>query len=160
MGFFTKDAEPGLGSRLTPLSPDRIKRTLEQESWSYSVDTDGDVSGTWEYGSFYFFVNGNNGELLCVRGFWLGTLDDSDYLRALEVCNEWNAEKLWPKTYVGRDDEGKVRLNTELNVDYEHGLTDDQLLQHLAGAVDTSMTFFEHLNETFPEAWEKHRLHE
>lgn len=160
MGFFTKDAVPGLGSRLAPLSPDRIKAALDRAGWSYSVGADGDISGSWEYGSLFFFLNGNNGELLCVRGVWRGMLDDSHYLRALELCNEWNSERIWPKTYLGRDDEGMVRINTELNVDYEHGLTDDQLLQHLVCAVNTSMGFFEYVNETFPEEWEKYRTEE
>lgn len=90
---------------------------------------------------------------MCVRGFWRGKLEESDYVKALEVCNEWNSEKIWPKTYLERDSEGRIRVNAELNVDYEHGLTDDQLRQHLVCAINTSMTFFEHVNETFPEVW-------
>lgn len=155
MGFFTKDAVPGLGSVLAPLSQDRIKAALERSDWTYSVDPDGDIFGSWEYGSFFFFVNGASGELLCVRGFWRGKLEESDYVKALEVCNEWNSEKIWPKTYLERDSEGRIRVNAELNVDYEHGLTDDQLRQHLLCAINTSMTFFEHVNETFPEVWEQ-----
>ncbi|UOQ58522.1 YbjN domain-containing protein [Leucobacter allii] len=159
MGFFTKDAAPtpGAAGSLAPLSKDRIKAALESAGWSYTVDGDGDIGGGWEYGSFYFFVNGSSDELLCVRGYWRGRLDEGDYLRALETANQWNAEKLWPKAYVARDDEGAVRLNTEHNVDYEHGLSDDQLMQHLVCTINTSMAFFEHVNETFPEAWAKVR---
>lgn len=153
MGFFTKDA-PAAAGGLAPLSKDRIKAALERAEWSYSIDADGDIGGGWEYGSFYFFLNGENDELLCVRGFWRGALSDEEYLTALELVNTWNREKLWPKTYVARDNEGRVRLNTELNVDYEHGITDEQLSQHLLCAVNTSMSFFETLNEAFPEAWE------
>ncbi|EME15404.1 type III secretion system chaperone family protein [Rhodococcus triatomae] len=160
MGFFTKDAVPGLGSVLAPLSQDRIKTALELSDWTYAVDSDGDIFGTWEYGSFFFFVNGGSGELLCVRGFWRGKLDESEYVRALELCNAWNSEKLWPKTYLERDDEGSIRVNAELNVDYEHGLSDEQLRQHLVCAVNTGMTFFEHLNETFPEVWEQYQPQE
>lgn len=43
MGFFTKDAVPGLGSALAPLSQDRIKAALERSDWTYSVDPDGDI---------------------------------------------------------------------------------------------------------------------
>ncbi|WP_053383699.1 type III secretion system chaperone family protein [Leucobacter celer] len=159
MGFFTKDDGPTSSApgALAPLSKDRIKTALESAGWSYNVDSDGDIGGGWEYGSFYFFVNGNSDELLCVRGFWRGRLESDDYGRALETCNIWNADKLWPKTYVGRDDEGMVRINTEHNVDYEHGITDEQLMQHLVCVVNTSMAFFEHINEQFPEAWEKYR---
>lgn len=158
MGFFTKDtpdSRPAGG--LAPLSKDRIKASLEAAGWSYNVDSDGDIGGGWEFGSFYFFVNGNDGELLCVRGFWRGKLEEADYAKALEVANDWNREKLWPKTYVARDDEGLVRINTEHNVDYEHGLTDEQLSQHLLCVINTSMAFFERVNEVFPEAWEKYK---
>jgi hypothetical protein len=30
-------------------------------------------------------------------------------------------------------------------------------MQHLVCVVNTSMAFFEHINEQFPEAWEKYR---
>ena len=156
MGFFTKNTPaPAAGGALGPLSKDRIKHALEEAGWSYNVDSDGDIGGGWEYGSFYFFVNGEHDELLCVRGFWRGELAEADYARALEAANEWNREKLWPKMYVARDDAGNVRLNAEHNVDYEHGLTDEQLSQHLLCVVNTSMSAFEKLNEIFPEAWEK-----
>lgn len=156
MGFFTKDAPvPAAGGALKPLSKDRIKHALEQAGWSYNVDSDGDIGGGWEYGSFYFFVNGDNDELLCVRGFWRGELGEGDYMQALEAVNEWNRDKLWPKMYVARDDAGNVRVNAELNVDYEHGLTDEQLSQHLLCVVNTSMSGFERMNEVFPEAWER-----
>lgn len=144
MGFFTQDASSNTGAAggLAPLSKDRVKAALEAAGWSYTVDGDGDIGGGWEYGSFFFFVNGNEQELLCVRGYWRGRLEEADYARALELCNTWNAEKLWPKTYVGRDEEGAVRVNTEHNVDYEAGLTDAQLSQHLVCTINTSMAFF------------------
>jgi len=157
MGFFTKDATaaPGGSEGLAPLSKDRIKAGLEREGWSYGVDSDGDIGGGWEYASFYFFVNGKDDELLCIRGTWRGQLDSVDLGKAVEICNDWNAEKLWPKTYARRDDEGVVRIHTEHNVDYEQGISDGQLSQQLLCAVNTGMSFFEHLNEHFPDVWEK-----
>ncbi len=157
MRLFRKEAVPGIESGLAALSQERIKAALERAGWSYSVDANGAIGVTWVYGSFHFLVNGGSGELLCVCGFWHGKIEESDYLRALKVCNTWNFEKLWPKAYVERDDEGILRLHAELNVDYEHGLSDDQLLQHLACAIDTGMTFFEHVNKRFPEVWERAR---
>ncbi|QBJ98699.1 YbjN domain-containing protein [Rhodococcus sp. ABRD24] len=157
MRLFTKETVPGVESGLAPLSQERIKAALKRAGWSYCVDADGDIGVTWVYGSFHFLINGDSGELLCVRGFWHGKVEESEYLRALKVCNAWNFEKLWPKAYVERDDEGVLRLHAELSVDYEHGLSDDQLLQHLACAIDTSMTFFERVNKRFPELWERAR---
>ena len=162
MGFFTKDATPSAqpNGALLPLAKDRIKHALEQAGWSYNVDSDGDIGGGWEYGSFYFFVNGNQDELLCVRGHWRGQLSDREYAQIVDTCNTWNREKLWPKTYAARDDEGVVRVFTEHNVDYEHGVSDEQLNQHIVCAVNTSMAFFEQVNETFPEAWAKFKPEE
>ncbi|GAA1624232.1 YbjN domain-containing protein [Leucobacter chromiireducens] len=155
MGFFTKDSAPTAGGAdgLAPLSKERIKAGLEREGWSYSVDSDGDIGGGWEYGSFFFFTNGEENELLCIRGSWRGQLPGTDFLQAVEFCNTWNAEKLWPKTYARRDDEGMVRIHTEHNVDYEQGITDGQLSQQLICAINTGMSFYEQLNEAFPEAW-------
>ena len=155
MGFFTKDNVPAASEGLTPLSMDRIKAALDRAGWNYDIDDDGDLGGGWEYGIFYFFINGRSDEFLCVRGYWRGRLEESDYVKALEACNSWNTESIWPKTYVVRDDEGGIRLHVEHNVDYEHGLTDAQLDQHLLCAVNTGMAFFEKINEMFPEAWEK-----
>lgn len=159
MGFFTKDVAPASDASggLSPLTRDRIKLALEAEEWSYSVDSDGDIGGGWEYGSFYFLTNGEQNELLCIRGAWRGQLEGADFVRAVEVCNSWNAEKFWPKTYARVDDEGAVRIHTEHNVDYEQGITDGQLRQQLICALNTSMVFFEQLNETFPETWEKYK---
>ncbi|WP_416443098.1 YbjN domain-containing protein [Leucobacter sp. HNU] len=153
MGFFTKEQTPAAaGGALAPLSKDRVKHALENAGWQYRVDSDGDIGGGWENGFFYFFVNGEKQELFCVRGTWYGELDQSDFERALVACNTWNTEKLWPKTYARPDDEGKVRVHCELNVDYEHGLTDEQLMQHLLCVINTGGAFFESLNEQFPEA--------
>ncbi len=159
MGFFSKDAAsaPGGDGGLAPLSKDRVKAGLEREGWSYGVDSDGDIGGGWEFASFYFFVNGKDDELLCIRGTWRGQLDSADLGKAIELCNNWNAEKLWPKTYARADEEGVVRLHTEHNVDYEQGITDGQLSQQLICAVNTGMSFFENLNENFPDVWEKYK---
>lgn len=159
MGFFTKDETPtpGGGEALAPLSKDRIKAGLEREGWSYGVDSDGDIGGGWEYASFYFFVNGKDDELLCIRGTWRGQLPGTELGRAIELCNAWNSEKLWPKTYARLDEEGNVRVHTEHNVDYEQGITDGQLSQQLICAVNTGMSFFEQINEAYPAVWEQYK---
>ncbi|WP_025134828.1 YbjN domain-containing protein [Leucobacter sp. PH1c] len=159
MGFFTKDSTPavGGGNGLTPISKERIKAGLERAGWSYSVDTDGDIGGGWEYASFFFFLSGKEEELLCIRGSWRGKLPAELLGQAIETCNSWNAEKLWPKTYARLDDEGLVRIHTEHNVDYEQGITDGQLDQQLLCAVNTGMSFYEQVNEVFPEIWAEYK---
>lgn len=157
MGFFTKDVTPEAttATGLPQISKERVKHALDRADWSYNVDSDGDIHGGWEPGWFYFLVQGQQEELFCVRGYWRAQLEASQYQEALEACNDWNRAKLWPKTHVGKDDEGNVRINVEHNVDYEHGVTDEQLSLHLLTVITTGLSFFKHLNETFPEAWEK-----
>lgn len=153
MGYF----DSGVAASLPPLTSERVQSALSALDWNFRIDEDGDIGGGWEFGTFFFFLNGESDELLCVRGFWRGRLEPVDWLTALELCNEWNAEKIWPKAYAARDEEGYVRLNVEVNVDYEHGLTDEQLAQHLVCAVNTGMSFFEHLNARFPLIWEQYK---
>lgn len=130
---------------------------LASLGWNYTVDDEGDIRGAWEHGSFFFLIDDEDDELLCVRGYWRGRLVDDEYLRALEICNLWNADRLWPKTFVGRDDDGSIRLNAEHTVDYAPGVTDEQLAQHVRCAVGTSMAFFAEADDAFPEASARYR---
>lgn len=162
MGFFTKDAAaaPGSSEGLTPLSKDRVKAALERESYNYGVDEDGDIGAGWEFGGFYFFVNGENDDMLSVRGQWRGKLEDADLAKAVEHCNTWNADRLWPKVYTRADNEGRTLVYTELNVIYSNGVSDGQIDQHIDCALNTSMSFFESLNEAFPAVWEQYKPEE
>lgn len=151
MGYFAKSPTPS-GSGLAPISKERIKQALESQGWAYRVDSDGDISGGWEDGFFWFFLNGDAEEILLVRGTWYPALSPADLPQATEVCQEWNRDRLWPKVYPRVSDEGELRLHAEHVVDYEHGLTDEQLRLHLTTAVNTGCQFFEHLNSVFPGA--------
>lgn len=157
MAFFTKDSTPSLGGaeNLQPISKDRVKAALEREEWNYGVDEDGDIGGGWEAASYYFFVTGQNEELFCIRGAWRGILPATEFGHALELCNAWNSQKLWPKTYARLDDEGMVRVHTEHNIDFEQGASDGQLSQQLLCAINTGNAFYDSLNEAYPEVWEK-----
>jgi hypothetical protein len=159
MGFFAKPA--GLTGGLDRLSNDRIKASLERQNWSYGVDEDGDVGGGWTEGSFYFLLRGKSEEILHVRGHWRGILPDSEFTAAVAACNEWNASRIWPKTYAMRMDDAETHANvhvyTEHNVDYEHGVSDEQLDQHLMCSIETSGQFFDYINELYPAVWEQYR---
>ncbi|MEV8337290.1 YbjN domain-containing protein [Leucobacter sp. NPDC077196] len=159
MGLFSEGAAAvtGDGAKLAPLSKNRVTAVFDAAGWSYSIDDEGDIRGGWESGSFLFLVDEEVDAILCVRGYWRGRLGEPEYLRALELCNLWNADRLWPRTFVGRDDDGSIRLNAEHTVDYSPGVTDEQLTQHLLCAIGTSMTFFAEVCEAFPEAWAQYQ---
>lgn len=149
VGFFTKETS---GSELAPISRQRIKETLEAESWSYKVDSDGDIAGVWDSGVFWFFLSGQREEILQVRGTWDGQLDSARLAEAERFSAEWNRDKLFPKMYPHQGEDGLVRVITEHTGDYEFGLTDQQLRQHVLCGVNAGCTAFEALNEAFPGA--------
>lgn len=153
MDALPEDPFPALPPIALPaLDKRRIKDALERESWSYSVDSDGDIGGMWDSNWFFFFVMGKNEEVLNIRANWRGRLADQDRPALLEICNDWNRDKIWPKTYVGRDDDGFVRVSAEVSVDHEHGLTDEQLSQQILCAISTSTEFFQTLDQAYPAA--------
>ncbi|WP_313280386.1 YbjN domain-containing protein [Timonella senegalensis] len=151
------DVSPsGSASNLPSLTLDRVKKVLEGESFSYQVDSDGDVFARWESGWFVFEAVGEKKEILTIRGQWYARPPAIDIVRAVDACNDWNRDKLWPKTYARVVDD-QIRLCTEHNVDYEFGVSDEQLKQHLICTVQTSISFFESLESDFPHAWDTYR---
>lgn len=155
MGFFTKSAG---GGGLILLSKDRIKAVLDARGANYGEDDDGDIGGYWDGHLFCFFVTGPNGEYMQVRARWNREVAMTEWWKVLDLVNQWNMEKFWPKCYARAEKRGTddaepslIGVYTEVNVDYEHGLTDDQLDQHLACAIATSGSFFDFLDERYPE---------
>lgn len=149
VGFFTKPQDGGAAAALAPLTSDRIKATLDSRGSQYGVDDDGDIGGYWDGHLFYFFLLGGSSEYLQVRGRWNRkvSIDQIDALTRL--TNAWNADKLWPKLYTRAEDD-VVGVYAEHTVDYEHGLTDEQLDLHLACAIATSGQAFDQLDESYP----------
>ncbi len=159
MGFFSKDdAVPTPVSSAAPLAPlslERVTEQLDHEGIVYFRDEDNDIVATWDNSAFWFMLGGGSNEFLRVQGRWYATLDPSRKAQALELVNSWNAEKLWPKVYIQLNNQARLVIMTEHDVDYEAGLTDEQLRLHLRCVISTSMQFFEHLAQTFPEEWKQ-----
>jgi hypothetical protein len=149
MGFFTKPDGGAAGPGPQALSHQRIIDVLESRDMRYGVDDDGDIGGFWDGHLFYFFRMGGNQEYLQVRGRWNRRVGTDQYARVVELVNTWNSEKLWPKGYVRAEDD-VVGVYAEHTVDYEHGVTDEQIDLHLACGITTALSLFEHLDEQFP----------
>lgn len=156
MGFFTKpDAEPaGSAGQPQPLTHQRVIDCLDARGLQYGVDDDGDIGGYWDGHLFFFFRMGEAEEYFQVRGRWNRTVPSDQVSQVIALVNAWNADKLWPKAYVRVEGGGErpevVGVYAEHTVDYEHGLTDAQLDQHLACGISTSLQLFEHLDEAYP----------
>ncbi|MBD3778080.1 MAG: YbjN domain-containing protein [Micrococcales bacterium] len=137
--------------RPTPLTPERVQRWFEEHDFHYFVDNDGDLGGLWRGRLFYFFLFGDQQEILQVRGQWNREIAIERLEEVLDACTEWNAERIWPKAYVRVRDNGMVHVVAEVSTDLEHGATDEQLSQLLFCGVSTSSTFFDAIDELYPD---------
>jgi hypothetical protein len=140
---------PGAGNALRPLSKERIKAALEAENWTFSVDSDGDIGGLWDSNVFYFFTYGEQKEILQIRGRWHQDLPIELRAQVREALDEWHFAKIWPKGYTTVDDSGRVWVLAEHSVDWEHGVTDEQLRLTMRCAITTSLSLFSKLHERF-----------
>lgn len=154
MGFFTKaDSSAAEQGELLPLSTERIRASLERLGINSDLDDEGDLYAGWDLGVLYFLIRGDKQEILFIQGYWRAQLSPAELREAVDFANEWNCSKFWPRTLARPIGDESVRLETSHVIDYEHGLTDAQLDQHIMSALHPSMGFFEALNERFPAAW-------
>ncbi|WP_265523301.1 YbjN domain-containing protein [Oerskovia flava] len=135
----------------TPLATSRVIEWITDSGYNYFVDSDGDVGGLWHGRLFYFLLFGPREEILQVRGQWNRDITIERLEEVLELCNEWNADRIWPKTYTRVRDNGMVQVFTEVTVDLEHGVSDDQLDQLLQCGLSTGSMFFDALDEQYPD---------
>lgn len=149
MGFFTKDGSVPAPQALAPLGRERITAALDARGMEYGIDDDGDVGGYWDGHLFYFFLMGQTGQYLQVRGRWNRQVGVDQLGPLLELVNEWNASHLWPKGYVRAEDD-VVGVYAEHTVDYEHGVADEQVDLQLACGIATALQLFGHLDEQYP----------
>lgn len=145
MGYFTKPDDPPHSTN-APLSRARVEAYQELRGWSYGVDDDGDVRALWDGNIFYFFVMGRSEEVLQVRGRWKHGLDPALKASVWEFINDYHRDRLWPKAYTVESD-GELSVYTEMTVDLEHGVADDQLGQLISCGLFTALHFLEALGE-------------
>jgi hypothetical protein len=135
----------------SPITRERLKAWFTRHGYTYFVDDDGDVGGLWRGRLFYFFLFGDHSEILQVRGQWNREFAIERLTQVLEICNEWNAEKIWPKAYVRVRDDGMVHATCEVATDLEQGVTDAQLGQLLHCGLSAASIFFDTLDELYPD---------
>jgi hypothetical protein len=145
------DANPEPDDVPAPVTLPRILEWLRGNEFSYFVDNDGDVGGLWRGRLFYFFLFGDDAEILQVRGQWNREISIERLPEVLEACNEWNADRIWPKAYVRVRDNGMVHVISEVATDLERGVTDAQLAQLLHCGLSTGSMFFDAIDELYPD---------
>ncbi|GEA83998.1 MULTISPECIES: YbjN domain-containing protein [Cellulomonas] len=133
------------------VTPARIAAWMADNHFSYFVDNDGDLGGLWRGRLFYFFLFGERAEILQIRGQWHREIAIERLEEVLDLCNEWNADRIWPKAYVRVRDNGRVHVVAEVATDLEHGATDAQLSQLLFCGLSTGSMFFDAIDEKYPD---------
>jgi hypothetical protein len=142
----------GSGSALTaPLTDERVRAWMQERQYSWFVDMDGDTGGLWRGRLFYFFTLGERHDILQVRGQWNRQFTIERLTEVLEVCNEWNTDRVWPKSYVRVRDDGAVHVLAEAATDLAAGVTDAQLGDLLGSGISSCAAFFDDLDSRYPD---------
>ncbi len=134
-----------------PFSIERVAEYFRNQKYNFSTDEDGDIFTGFDEHSFVLLATGKMREIYAIRATWKVSAPIEARTKLAETCNDWNRNKLWPKTYVTVDDEGIVRVHAETNTDLEHGVGDLQLQQLTDCGVATALQFFKHLDEEYPD---------
>ena len=152
MGYFAQPTDGGaMPGRTAPLTPDRVQAALDSQRWHYEIDEDGDPRGSWDGHMFYFLRVGQHQQIFMVRGRWEARPSIETGVQILPVLNQWHSDHLFPKAHVVNfEDDGNARVFTEVIIDCEHGITDDQLMLHISAAITTSLDLFSELDKAFP----------
>lgn len=141
-------------SLMLPLHRNRVKKILEDHNWSYQVNREGDIGGSWQHGTYFFQITGENDSIFCIRGTWRGHPELDDFILLNSLCNRWNTDYYWPKVYARVTDDRRVYVHTELPISYRNGVSDAQLDEHVHCALESSEDFFESLAKQIPHAVE------
>lgn len=134
----------------SPLTRERISAFLTERDYHFNIDDDGDATGTWDDHRFWFLLFGDKQEIVQTRGRWARTLPLEARHNALLVINDWNRDRIWPKTYL-REEESQIAIYAEVSADLEPGSNDDQLAQILSCGLGTAIQFFRNLDSRFPD---------
>ena len=150
MALSSQPSGRGHETALPPaLSSERIEQALAAEGWTYQIDSDGDIGGMWDNNLFYFFLYGDQNEILQIRGRWHQALPLEHRARVRQALDDYHQVKIWPKAYTRVDDDGRLWVLSEHTVDWEFGVTDEQLALTLRCAITTSLSLYHELGQQF-----------
>ncbi|MCD4549492.1 YbjN domain-containing protein [Schaalia sp. lx-260] len=134
---------------LEPISQERLITLFDKEEWHYEIDADGDLGGRWDNGIFYFLFAGNEKEILHISSRMREEIPEECADDFKVFIEDWNRDKIWPKAYYVYTDGGQLHLHAEVNVDYEQGASDSQIMQHIHCALGTTLSLYSATMERF-----------
>lgn len=154
MGWFSsKQSEPVVEDPVRPISQARIEHVLTQEGYVYTIDEDGDVGGRWDHTFVYFFLQGQNREILNVSGRFLIPIPEEQVEDARLFIEDWHRDHIWPKAYMITASDGSHLVCGDVTLDHEKGVSDAQLRQHAQCGIGTLCQCFEALRDSLGLEW-------
>ncbi|WP_022867416.1 YbjN domain-containing protein [Schaalia vaccimaxillae] len=141
--------DPYIPDAVRPISQERLCRLFDNQGWFWHIDDDGDLAGNWDDNAFYFRFSGEQKEVLSILSFMRLTVPEEREEELEILIEDWHRERLWPKAYFRRNEDGSLRVMGEVNADYEFGATDAQLLQQCQCALSTTLQLFAHVAGRF-----------
>lgn len=147
MGLLPSRPSPPDPNVPTPVSSERLVELFRKAELYHFIDSDGDLGGRWDDATYYFTFQGANGEVMVVRGQYPGRVNARHLETVREVLDASLRSRPWPNASFRIDDDGTLRVLTDHAVDYEHGATDAQLMQHVACATAMASRLFERLDQ-------------
>ena len=137
---------PAGATPVTPLTLERLEAHLTGRGFHVGRDTDGDLTGRWDSHRFWFFLVGDGGSILQIRGRGGRTLDPEHRAAVLLAINDWNRDRIWPKCYL-REEEGRLACYTEVSVPLRVGVTEAQLSMLVDCGLGSGLRFLASLPE-------------
>ncbi len=135
----------------TPISQQRIAAWFTENEFHFFRDSDDDLGGIWHSRVFFFFLLGEQSEILQVRSQWNREISIERIDEMLAFCNDWNTDRIWPKAYIRVLDNGMVQPCAETSLDLEYGITDDQLGDELVCGLNSQAQLWNALDEFYPD---------
>lgn len=133
-----------------PVSIERIAAYFDAQDYNYAYDEDGDLEAGFDDNHFSFILQGSQHEVLVVRGTWHQYLPAKYRDEFADFLNNWNRERLWPKSYLLIDDDNEIQIHGEVAADFEYGVTDKQLEQLIDCGIGTCLSMFHELDRLYP----------
>lgn len=141
---------------VAPLSIQRVATILDADGDGYQQVDENRLGGFWNGHHFWFVADSDDRSVLVVAGEWNRTVATDEFNSILQIANEWNDQKYWPKVFLRVAESGScassLKVRTTVTADYGTGVTDALISTHIDRALGSSMSFFEHLDQIYPEA--------
>lgn len=139
----------------TPVDRERVTDFLTAKEYKFTVDDNSNLFGIWDGNPFWFIFLGESKSCFQVRSRWKRELSESARASVLYAVNDWNRDKIWPKSAVFVDEEQHhLQVHAEVSFDFTAGATKPQFEYAFGYAMDTSMQFYEYMESRISPDWQ------